>query len=176
MIPEDDALTTVSRPSKVLACFNFCENSSGTSWVFSAFCGTVLLYFGEPDESKCELGVGLVLTAIARPTFIPYDPGSDMILTTRFQSKMRSISIVECYASTETSDTDEKEAFRQKLNAIHKKFPQDNMMMVTFLPSRVAPLFLSGLESFDPQVQYRPTKIGGCVLKRCQKATVTAES
>lgn len=51
----------------------------------------------------------------------------DKILTARFRSGMRNISIVQCYAP---SDTEEKGAFYAQFNAVREKLPEENIAIV----------------------------------------------
>lgn len=63
----------------------------------------VELYSEKPSGSRCESDVGL--TATVRRTLLKWQPVSDRFLTVRFRSRLTSITTVQGYAPTETSDS-----------------------------------------------------------------------
>lgn len=68
----------------------------------------MLLYFEKASGSRCESGIRLSLTFTERHVLLTWEPFSDRFLTVRFQSSLKRITIVKCYAPTET-DIVEKE-------------------------------------------------------------------
>lgn len=58
------------------------------------------------------------------------EPVSDQKLTARFWSRMRNISILQCYVPMEISDSKEKEAFYAPLNAVQERFPKGGILIV----------------------------------------------
>lgn len=87
---------------------------------FSPFYGTEWLYSG---GTKCGSDVRLI------PLGEPFCPGDRMLFVT-FRSKMRNISIVQNYATTNTYDAEEKQGFYEEVNAVQKRFPKGDIGIV----------------------------------------------
>ncbi|XP_073965211.1 uncharacterized protein [Choristoneura fumiferana] len=66
-----------------------------------------LLYSGQ--ASKHEHGVGILLSKKASGSLLEWKPVSERIITARFRSRVRNVTIVQCYAPTNAADLDVKE-------------------------------------------------------------------
>jgi exonuclease III len=62
------------------------------------------------------IGVGILINKYIRGAMLEWNPVSERIITARIQTKLRKISIVQCYAPTENAELVEKEAFYSLLH------------------------------------------------------------
>lgn len=94
--------------------------------------GLTLLYSGLPEESGAvhRDGVGILLTAKARQSLMDWKPVSERIITARFNSKIRNITVVQCYAPTEVSEIEKKEEFYALLVETVKKSPKRDLLII----------------------------------------------
>ena len=60
--------------------------------------------------------VGILVNKNIRGALIEWNPVSERIVTARIQTKLRKMSIVQCYAPTENAELDEKVAFYSLLD------------------------------------------------------------
>ncbi|KAI8439007.1 hypothetical protein MSG28_011306 [Choristoneura fumiferana] len=74
-----------------------------------------LLYSGQ--ASKHEHGVGILLSKKASGSLLEWKPVSERIITARFRSRVRNVTIVQCYAPTNAADLDVKEVFYNQLTS-----------------------------------------------------------
>lgn len=91
---------------------------------------TVLLYSGKEMGSTHESGVGLLITPQTRQSIISWQPVSDRIISARFQSKMRNITIIQCYAPTENATQEKKDDFYNQLTAVYNNTPRGDIIIV----------------------------------------------
>ena len=75
-------------------------------------------------------GVGLLMTPEAAQALLSWEPVSPRILTARFNSKGRKVTILQCYAPTNTADEEEKEDFYEQLPAILDKTPRRDLKIL----------------------------------------------
>ena len=74
--------------------------------------GNVCVYCGMPNADDDHIrGVGILINKNIRGALLEWNPASERIITARIQTKLRKISIVQCYAPTENTELAEKEAF-----------------------------------------------------------------
>ena len=57
-----------------------------------------------------------------------WQPVSNRIISARFSSKVRNITIIQCYAPTELAD--EKDEFYIRLNAVYGSIPRGDIVLV----------------------------------------------
>ena len=67
------------------------------------------------DEDHIR-GVGILVNKNIGGALLEWIPISERIITARIQTKLRNMSIVQCYAPTENAELDEKEAFYSLLD------------------------------------------------------------
>lgn len=66
------------------------------------------------------------------PKYLTHSLGSGRILIVRFRYRLSSITILLCYAPTETFDILEEDFFHEQLHAVQGRLPKvDNFVIVT---------------------------------------------
>lgn len=75
----------------------------------------ILLYSGVAEERDRVSGVGLILNKTAKKSLMEWHPVSDRIITARFKTKIRNVTIVQCYAPTESAERPVKLGFYSEL-------------------------------------------------------------
>lgn len=85
--------------------------------------GQCFLYSG--NSTLHEKGVGFLLSPAAYKGLMEWQPINERIITARFKSQLRNVTIIQCYAPTEVTQYAAKEAFYEQLtdtlNRVHKK-------------------------------------------------------
>lgn len=90
--------------------------------------GDTLLYSGREEEHR--EGVGLLITQKTRKSLIEWYPVSERIVVARFASRVRPITLVQCYAPTETGDEEDKEQFYGQLHRTLLKAKKRDILVV----------------------------------------------
>ena len=75
-------------------------------------------------------GVALLMTPEATQALISWNPVSSRILTARFNSKGRKVTIIQCYAPINTADEQDKAKFYEQLQAVLDKTPKRDIKIV----------------------------------------------
>ena len=71
--------------------------------------GRKFLYTGRKREGDPHMHcVGLILSKDAARSLLEWEPVPERIITARFASKGRDITIIQCYAPTNLAETEEK--------------------------------------------------------------------
>jgi hypothetical protein len=83
-------------------------NGSGE---FTTASGELLLYSGCAMGEKHEYGVGLILSKSLKKSLIEWKAVSERLLIARLKTRLRKLTIVQCYALTNEATMEEKEAF-----------------------------------------------------------------
>lgn len=101
--------------------------------------GGIFLYSGPTGEgAEHRAGVGILINRAARRSLIEWKPISDRLLTARFKSKIRNISIIQCYAPTEPSEEDVKlEYYRTLKEALNNTLRRDIVIVMGDLNAKV---------------------------------------
>ena len=68
--------------------------------------------------------------AEARRSLMSWNPISERIITARFPSKVRYITIFQCYAPTDTKSAAVKDAFYSELSAFYRNVLRDIMIVM----------------------------------------------
>jgi hypothetical protein len=72
--------------------------------------GNVFVYSGMPSADYDHIrGVGTLVNKNIKGPLLKWNPVSERIITARIQTKLRKISIVQCYAPTESAEHVEKQ-------------------------------------------------------------------
>jgi len=69
---------------------------------------------GEDTEHRSR--VDILMNKEARRSLMEWTPISERITLARFKTKIRNVTIIQCYAPTETTDKDMREKFYQQLH------------------------------------------------------------
>ena len=93
--------------------------------------GEMLLYSGKENANDIhEMGVGFILTREASASLMEWEPVSARIVTARFHSRWRNVSIIQCYAPTNTAELEAKEEFYEQLQAVMDKVPKRDIIIL----------------------------------------------
>jgi hypothetical protein len=68
-----------------------------------------------------QAGVGILITARARSALMKWNPISERLIMARFKTKVRHVSIIQCYAPTEGALDDKKTVFYELLESTSRK-------------------------------------------------------
>ena len=71
-----------------------------------------------------------MMTEESAKSLIEWEPVSRRIITARFNSKGRKVTIIQCYAPTNTAEEEMKEEFYTMLQGIYDKVPARDMKIV----------------------------------------------
>ena len=114
-----------------LSIIGVCENRWNTFGKVTTSSGETYLYSGnEREEDAHTHGVGLLLSKDAAKSLIEWEPVSERIITVRFTSKGRNITITHCYAPTNAAEFEEKDTFYQHLQTVIQKLPKRDIQVV----------------------------------------------
>jgi hypothetical protein len=71
--------------------------------------GNSLIYSGKGEEEQHSEGISILLTRPARKSLMEWQPVSSRIIYACFRTKIRNISIIQCYAPTEQAESEIKD-------------------------------------------------------------------
>ena len=113
-----------------LSIIGVCESRWNTFGKVTTSSGETYLYSGnEREEDAHTHGVGLLLSKDATKSLIEWEPVLERIITARFTSKSRNITIIHCYAPTNSAEFEEKETY-QHLQTVTQKLPKRDIQVV----------------------------------------------
>ena len=88
------------------------------------------LIFSGRKDGRHEEGVGLLMSRELSKTLIEWKPISPRLLKARFNSKYTKLSVIVCYAPTNTADDDQKDEFYEQLNATTQEVSSHDMLVI----------------------------------------------
>ena len=93
--------------------------------------GETLLYSGKEDKNadKSE-GVALLISLEAKSSLLKWSPINEQIITARFRTRARRVTIVQCYASTESSNAEKKDEFYSLLQQTLMSVPKGDILLL----------------------------------------------
>ena len=94
-------------------------------------CGTEIIYSGHIDENHDHTeGVAIMMTPRTAHALIQWEPVSSRILSARFNSKGRCVTVIQCYAPTNTSEIEPKLEFYEALQTTVDKAPRKDIKIL----------------------------------------------
>ena len=107
---------------------------SETRWTGSGrtqlLSGDTIIRSGQNESQPHTHGVPLLMTPEATRALLSWEPMSPRILTARFNSKGRKVTIIQCYAPTNVAAISEKDEFYQQIQATINKTPKRDMKIL----------------------------------------------
>ena len=113
-----------------LDLLGLCETRWSGSGELTTTTGELLIYSGRTDEEKHEYGVGLILSKAMRKSLIEWPAVSERIITARLNTRLRKLTIVQCYAPTNVATNEEKEAFYGLLETTLQHIIQSDIVIL----------------------------------------------
>ncbi|KAL8622673.1 hypothetical protein ACOMHN_009307 [Nucella lapillus] len=113
-----------------LKILGLCEtrwNGTGQTRLTS---GDTIIYSGQEEGQPHTHGVALLMTPEATRALLSWEPVSPRLLTARYNSKGRKVTIIQCYAPTNVANADDKEEFYDQLQATIDRAPKRDLKIV----------------------------------------------
>ena len=88
----------------------------------------IFLYSGRDDHH--EEGVGLLISKKLSKSLIGWTPLGSRLLKARFNSKYTKLTVIVCYAPTNTAEEEDKDDFYRQLQAAVETVPAHDMLLV----------------------------------------------
>ncbi|CAH8292472.1 unnamed protein product [Heterobilharzia americana] len=95
-----------------------CESRWNGSGLSKLSTGESIIYSGHPDANHEHTeGVAIMMSSRASKALMQWEPISSRIMTARFNSKGRKVTIIQCYAPTNNAEQEKKEEFYRQLQS-----------------------------------------------------------
>ena len=108
-----------------IAVLAICESRWNGAGQATLATGEQLVYSGYEDEQHAHVeGVAFMLSKPAAKAMIEWNPVSPRIITARFNFKGSKVTIINCYAPTNTATDDQKEEFYSSLQGVLDHTPR----------------------------------------------------
>ena len=92
--------------------------------------GDTIIHSGNEEGQLHTHGVALLMTLEATQALVSWNPVSPRLLTARFNSKGRKVTIIQCYAPTNAADEQDKTEFYEQLQSVLDKAPKRDIKIV----------------------------------------------
>ena len=92
--------------------------------------GDTIIYSGQEEGQPHTHGVALLMTPEAMQALLSWEPVSPRILTARFNSKGRRVTIIQCYAPTNIADIEDKVHFYEQVQSVMDRVPARDMKIL----------------------------------------------
>ena len=103
-------------------------NGSGQTTLSS---GEMIIYSGHEDENHDHTeGVAIMMSPTSAQALVEWEPISSRIMTARFNSKGRKVTIIQCYAPTNAAEEEAKEEFYARLQTVIDKAPTRDLKIL----------------------------------------------
>ncbi|XP_037870985.1 uncharacterized protein LOC101740371 [Bombyx mori] len=87
------------------------------------------IYSGKDITDNHESGVGILMTTNAKSSLLDWHPVSDRIIMARFYSRVRNISVIQCYAPTNAASSVTKAKFYSHLQSTLQKIKRQDIVI-----------------------------------------------
>ena len=87
--------------------------------------GDTIFYSGYEEGQPHMHGLALLMTPEATRALLSWEPVSPRIITARFYSRGRKVTILQCYALTNISSLQSKEDFYEQTQATMEKYQRE---------------------------------------------------
>jgi len=94
-----------------IAVFGICESRWNGSCCITLATGEQVAYSGRENEQHVHQGVAFMMSKSAAKVLIEWVPVSPRIITARFNSKGRKVTLINCYDPTNNSTDELKQEF-----------------------------------------------------------------
>ncbi|XP_062532962.1 craniofacial development protein 2-like [Bombyx mori] len=92
--------------------------------------GYSLLYSGKEEDATREYGVGMLLSRSANSSLLSWKPVSERIICARFSTRVRKVTVIQCYAPTNSASTDVKSQFYEQLGHTLKGIKKQDIVIL----------------------------------------------
>ena len=92
--------------------------------------GEELLYSGKEEGSHHEEGVGILIAKEVKNSLREWEAISSRIITARFKSTARNVTVINAYAPTNLAGEDIKDQFYEQLQAVINKVPKRDLSIL----------------------------------------------
>lgn len=93
--------------------------------------GNMLLYSGMPNANDVhQHGVGFLLGKAFKNALLGWTPVSERIISARFKTKFRKVTVVQCYAPTNQTEMEIKENFYSLLDKTLSEIKQSDIVIL----------------------------------------------
>jgi exonuclease III len=92
--------------------------------------GELLLYSGRANEEKHKYGVGLILSKDLWKSLTEWTAVSESLIAVRIMTRLRKLTIVQCYTPTNEATIEEKETFYDLLEATLHQIRQSDIVIL----------------------------------------------
>ena len=122
-----DALVLQILMKPLLGLYETRWNGTGQTRLAS---GDTIIYSGQEEDQSHMFGVALLMSPEAMRALVSWEPVSPRILMARYNSKGRKVTIIQCYAPTNTANANDKEEFYDQLQATINRVPKTDLKIV----------------------------------------------
>lgn len=106
---------------------------SETRWIGSGTrqltSGHHILYSGRTDDHHSR-GVAIITTKEVNRSLTEWKPINERLIKARYNSAFATLTMIGCYAPTEDTTEDEKDAFYKKLQEAVDETPSHNVLLI----------------------------------------------
>ena len=108
-----------------------CECRWNGSGMVALKSGQKVIFSGHAEENHDHTeGVALIMSPKAAAALVEWQPISSRIITARFNSKGRKVSVIQCYAPTNNASDESKLAFYDKLQSVFTELPRRDIKIL----------------------------------------------
>lgn len=91
--------------------------------------GNTIIHSGQTNDTG-QKGVGILFHKTIKHSLINWKPVSDRIIYARIQTKIKKVSVLQCYAPTEMANNDDKDQFYEELTTTLLQCPRTDIIIL----------------------------------------------